>query len=275
MERNILLLLAWVSTLLSQGQHFYAEASGTVQFPAGGISFVTADAYGTFEDQYANIHSQTLNLGKGAGAAFAFGRTLSDHLSLELRGTYIKGRSSEFLSSYNGTERYNDTYESRYFRIEPAIRLRTASAGVSLYAAAGPSFLMAAEIIHRDEYDRTSEPHGFHRNQTYTSTYKDRVGLGAFSAIGISWHMNEQLALFTELNFTVQYWKPARVEVDLLSSTTDMGQTSTSNGSYTAELLDEYSEISYDKTKRPAQLFPFSSWGIRTGISFIFGRRMG
>lgn len=278
MERSpLLLLFLLLLPGISPAQSWFIEAHGTYQSSIGGLG--ASEEHWTVPSdggpRTARLERVNLNWGRGYGGGLVVGRSLNEHLGVEIRATYLASRTEwEYEGGY---EERDDAINMQYLRVEPALRVRSSQGKLDMYLALGPSLAVFPLSIY------TSKSIVYAFNGPYNNEYEQHqfggIGWGGFGAVGCARMIGKHLAIQVELNATAQSWSPDRAETRAYVS---LGIDRIPNMG-TSDLITEYvneltlgDDLDTDSPSKALRLnYPMSTWGVRVGVSYVFTRSQG
>lgn len=236
---TVLTFLA-VFIINTQAQFYVKAGAGYGIFPINGFKYFE-NSYLSGGEFYASDTTQTpveKSWGTGLQTSIGIGYIISKNVSLELNGSYLSGTSLE-PAQPNRTQKFKSTG----IYIIPAVKFMVPQNNIIPYIRTG--IIFALPKIEQEE-TRTS------KTGTYNRTIQGGIALGFETSIGMDIKINNKFNVYAEFFNTALSWKPNEYEV----TQNYIGETTGTT---------EY-------TERTQPYERFSTLGIKSGISYMFGK---
>ena len=238
----------------------------------------TTSSTGEYNETYENVN---LSLGKGLNFGATFGAMFSKNVGAELGLNYLIGGKTTcqdvhsrtailLIPAYTTTDEFS--MSASMFRINPSIIVASGSEKLEPYAKLGLVIGLGSVT---EEFIGTTT---LNSDKTeYSIKYDGGIALGVSSALGINFSLNDNMALFGELNMINMSYAPSKsVYTKYTVDGVDELPAMTVNDKET-EYVDSYT---YDSTapstpdSQPDQQLkfktPFGSLGINLGLKIKF-----
>ncbi len=223
-----------------------------------------------------NSLKETISFGKGFQYGGTFGCIVSDHLSLELGISYLKGKEYEekFTQRFaNYSNEYSQIYNSQMLRLMPVVKLSVGNA-VKPYLKTGIVIGIGSKISVQETFN-VRDQNNYAVYQLSEFELSGRISVGFVTGIGISLDTDEHWGFFSEINVITQSWAPARLSytkfnVNGRDAMSDIPYNLKENvfvDTYSSSVDNSNIETSSEKLKK---YFPFSSIGFNLGLFYKF-----
>jgi opacity protein-like surface antigen len=216
---------------------------------------------GDFLQKQENI---SLSLGKGFQIGGAVGYMFNKNIGAELGINYLSGAKTEYKeANYDGT-RFSNAISANMLQFRPTLVMALGMEKIDPYAKFG-LLIGTGSII--DERIRTS---GINTTK-YKAIFDGSAAFGLQAALGLSYNLNANIALFGELNMVNLTYTPTKGKITEFIVN---GVDQLSNVPTDIELYDSYGSsapISIDPNTPIRQLkqsFPFGSFGFNFGVKY-------
>lgn len=279
MRSSILAVLGLVlASQTLRAQDLHVAVHSTYQAPIGGLTEAQEDWFvSTDTMRYAIRTAQNLNWGRGSGYGASVSYALSELLAVELRTTHVPGTPIRWTNTYRGGSTDHEL-RSRYFLVQPAVRLSMKRERITYHVAVGPSFILDP----RSTWSRHDIPDGtlpWNTDVRQTTVTSGGWGSGGFVNAGASYAITARWGAFAELGCAAQSWAPRRGRLtEFTQDGVDMLPAQSTSDTH-VEYEDSYSTLdSYDPDEPSKALrtrLPMSTWGVCLGIRCALGKKEG
>jgi opacity protein-like surface antigen len=222
-----------------------------------------------FYNQTSGSNSETkeqinASFGKGFNAGATFGYMISEYIGAELGISYLFGGKTKATQSgsYNNVDK---AASAKMLRFNPSLVITPGLDGINPYAKFGV-------LIGTGSVKVTGEGTYMGDVMNYEFKLKGGVAFGLTAGIGALYNLNDNMALFAELNMVNMSYAPKKGEVkELMVNGTDILATmdvADKEYEYVKELTtnNETNPLNTEPTELLKQRLPFGSFGINVGF---------
>lgn len=266
------LAICCLSVLSAAAQNIYAGIGVGYALSISSQNLSSKTDQGVAETSNMNVRG---SLGKGLAEGVYVGFKRSEHISIELNGSYL--RSYTYKGHYNSELYFTEFSElsASMFRLTPLLKLSVGLKKCNLYMKLGPAFRVAGKIIVKNShYDIPSN-----KTTALVWRYSGGFSMGCAAAIGVVKQVKKGFSVFAECSMINQSWGPKKGKmikyevdgVDQLSNLTQRQKETNYSDNYTES--NNFPNASGSPKQQLRQYFPFSSAGINIGIYYTFGKK--